>query len=289
MMASTKTAQNRAEPYQEPDIGDVLAALWRGRVYVLGGALAGLVLAFLWGALAVPVYKGQMLTGPAQRPASGADMQALLPDNSSFAIQYLVNMVGRAETGDFILFENILRGPRVAAQLLDDAEIMDKIAQDRRWRVLPPDHRLSNAEALADYLARKVMIEPVGTAPLRRLVYHHPDPVFAAALLARLYDIADTLIRADIRAQAEERASYLTRLLAETRNPDHRRAVTALLMEQEHMQMVLAMDAPFAAVIAEPAYTGIRPSWPRKALIFPLLILIGAGLGFALSAARHPG
>ena len=70
-------------------------------------------------------------------------------------------------------------------------------------------------------------------------------------------------------------------------HPDHRRALTSLLMEQEHVQMILAMDEPFAAIIAEPPAAGVKPYWPRKAIVLPVGLLAGMVLAYMLSGLRR--
>jgi uncharacterized protein involved in exopolysaccharide biosynthesis len=83
-------------------------------------------------------------------------------------------------------------------------------------------------------------------------------------------------------------ATYLKDVLDKTSHPDHRRALTALLMEQEHLLMMLAMDEPFAAILAEPPAASVRPWWPRKSLIFAGFAFAGALIGFAMTRSRDP-
>jgi uncharacterized protein involved in exopolysaccharide biosynthesis len=270
---------------REPTIGDVLRDLLRAKAYIFVGALLGFICALAWLAVAVPHYRAEMLVGPAER-SGGRDIKALLPDNSSFAVQYLVNTLGSPDSIDFIRFEQIVREPTVAAQLIKDPLIAAGISADRLTRLSLGRPAPGTPEKLSAYLMDKVAVEPVGTSPLRRLVYNHPDPAFATYLLQKMQSAADRLIRDEVRKTAASRAAYLEKELAGVANPEHRRALTSLLMEQEHLEMILAMDEPFAATVAEPAFAGARPAWPRTRIILPFGLLIGAFLGYALFTVK---
>ena len=272
--------------YRAPTMGDALLLFLRAQFYWILGAVLGAVLAFGFMAAAVPHYKAEMLIGPAERASSGPDIKALLPDNSSFAVQYLVNTLGSPDSTDFIRFENIVREPSVAARLLQDKAIIYGVVKNRPLEFMAEHERPATAEELAAYLQKYVSIEPVGISPLRRLVYRHPDRDFAAYLLTQIHLAADDIIRQEIRDKTASRAAYLREALESVQHPDHRRALTSLLMEQEHVRMILAIDEPFAAMVAEPAFAGVKPAWPRKAVIVPVLAFIGAFLGFALYALR---
>lgn len=270
---------------REPTIGDILRDLAQARAFLFFGALLGFIFALVWLAIAVPHYRAEMLVGPAER-SGGRDIKALLPDNSSFAVQYLVNTLGTPDSIDFVRFEQIVREPSVAAQLMRDPLIVAGITADRLTRFSRDKDTLDSPEKLSAYLRDKVAVEPVAASPMRRLVYNHPDPAFAVYLLGQLQLKADTLIRDEVRRTAASRAAYLEKELGRVSNPDHRKALTSLLMEQEHLEMILAMDEPFAATVAEPAFTGPRPAWPRTRIILPLGLLIGAFLGYALHSLK---
>lgn len=65
-------------------------------------------------------------------------------------------------------------------------------------------------------------------------------------------------------------------------NPEHRRALTNLLMEQERVKMLVSIDQSYTATIVEPAANLPKPSWPKPLLILPIFMMIGAVLGFVL-------
>ncbi len=271
--------------FREPTLAELLGDLWAAKWSVLVGALTGLLLAVLFMTVSVPHYRASMLVAPAER-RTGPDIKALLPNNSSFAVQYMLNSLGSPETGDYVRFEHMLREPSVAAILAEDKQVMDGVQQDRRFTFLAPE-ALESGQELAVYLQDHVKVEPVGTSPLRRLVYDHPDRDFAAYTLARLHEVTDGIIRQEVRDRTASRADYLAKTLETVAHPDHRRALTSLLMEQEHVRMILAMDEPFAAIVAEPPSAGVKPQWPKRSIVFPVFAAVGMLLGFAAFNIRR--
>lgn len=264
---------------------DILTLVWRGRVAIMLGAFLGLAATGLFLMMAVPQYRITMLVAPAER-AGKADVKALLPDNPSFALQYLVNSVGTQDTSDFIRFESALRAPSVAATILRDPVIRDGLAYGGRF-IFSRAPDLESPAAVSADLERGIRIDPVGNTPLRRVTFTHRSPEFGVLLLNRLYGATDAMIRAEVSDKARNRAAYLKTTLAQVQHPDHRRALTSLLMEQEHILMLLSMDEPFAAVIAEPPSVSPNPWWPRRSLVCAAFIFAGMMLGYAVWGLRR--
>lgn len=275
----------RAAMTAEPTLVDVFRMMWAARLHVIAGGVAGVSLAFIILAFAVPHYRVSMLLAPAERAAQ-ADVKALLPDNPSFALQYLVNTMGSQDSTDFIRFEHTMREPSVAATIMNDSRIQDGLREERRFSFLKGRVPESAAE-LSAVLEKEIKIEPVGNTPLRKVIIDHPSGDFGAYLLRRLYEETDHMIRAEVADKAKNRAAYLNDMLGKVHHPDHRRALTSLLMEQEHILMILAMDEPFAAIIAEPPSVSPRPWWPRKTLFLSVFLLAGMLAGFAFHGLRR--
>lgn len=275
--------------YQEPSLADILSDLWAAKLWLVSGAFLGVLLAFLTLANAIPHHKATMLIAPAER-AGGPDIEAILPGNSSFAVQYLVDSLGVQDSTDFIRFEHILRERTVAKALMEKPEILKYINQDKLFGFTTPDE-IKTPEQLSEYLQDQVKIEPVGATMLRRVVYLHQNEDFAKMLLNEIHDIADSHIRREILATADKRAAYLQDAIARVVNPQHREALTALLMEQEHLLMILSVDEPFAAAIVEPPAVTAKPYWPKANLFYPAFILIGMLLAYMMRAivrGRNP-
>ena len=258
---------------QEPTLADFMSMLIAMRRRLFVGAVLGVLCGFAFLAVCVPQYRVTMLVAPAER-AAGADVKALLPDNPSFALQYLVNTMGSQDSIDFIRFENILRGPAVSAELIGDPRIISGMESSGLFQfsfIEKPD----TPEKLAAMFQEKIKVQPVGNTPLRRISFMHRDPDFALYFLERIYDVTDQKIRTEIESRANDRAVYLKTALEKTMHPDHRRALTSLLMEQEHISMILAMNEPFSAIMAEPPSVSPRVWWPRRGFVLAGFVLAG--------------
>lgn len=268
----------------ELSLAELLALLWQRRVFVLAGALAGALLAFaaLWAC--VPRYRATMLVSPAAQIVR-AGSAALAGEYDYAVLPYVAKPVDQSAAADFTRFEKIATGRTVAEVLYRNGRIRVGVAADRRLR-FEQAQTLGSPAALADYLAAQVRVEPVGATDLRRLTYDHPDPAFAEYLLAAIHAAADGTVRAQARHQAAARMAYLEAAMKANPDPDHRRALTALLMREEEVAMMIAMDQPYAAAPTEPPAASARAAWPRRSLVFVALILIGAGLGAMVGKRR---
>ncbi len=265
---------------------EMIRDLWHGKRYVVAGTLVGAVLALLLVAGAVPHYKTAMIVAPVPG-AGGVDLGAAMPDNTGLAVQYLVNRLGSRDSTAFIYFETMLRGARVADKLRDDELVRRGVAGARLFSFLPARPVPDNAASLSDFLTRHVKIVPVGHSAMRRIYITHPDPAFGVYLLEKLHHHADAMVKTDVAGKAENRSRYLQEQLGRTHHPDHRKALTSLLMEQEHIMMMLAIDEPYAAIMPEPPVTHVRPDWPRPGFLLPLFMLVGAAAGYVVFAARR--
>jgi hypothetical protein len=258
-------------------LADILADMRRARGFIMGGMLLGAVLALIFLAAAVPFYRAQMIVGPAapisNNEAAGeiAKMRAAQLDSNIM---------------NFTRFENTLAGSSVAGALLKDEKIFEGLTQDRSFGLLRAETTWT-PEKLAEYIRRRVRIDPVGETPLRRLVYYHPSAGFAAYFLTRLHEVSDGLIRRSIRSAAAGRVEYLQKTSQSIPNPEHRRSLTELLMEQERLLMLASVDQPYAAMIVEPASSSSRPKWPGRIAAFLIFSLAGGFAGFAVHGIRR--
>jgi hypothetical protein len=248
--------------------------------------LAELVSAAILWALAVPQFRAELTLAPAN-PMNGAQFSRLMQDGDNFTpLSFLLQKVGSAGTPDFIRFEATARGQAVAGELLEDRTILEGLARDRAFLWSRPRTRWTAAE-LSEYLERRIDIEPVSGGGLRQLRYSHPDPRFAAYLLSEIHKVADHAIRRKTRGETLGRITYLQAELAKSTNPEHRRALTDLLLEQERLNMLVSIDQPYAADIVEDSASSARPLWPDIPLSAVLLGLAGMALGFAAFGLRH--
>ncbi|MGB0720329.1 MAG: hypothetical protein ACPGRX_07640, partial [Bdellovibrionales bacterium] len=180
----------------------------------------------------------------------------------------------------FTRFEAMYAGPSVAALLLRDQRVRDGLADD--YAFSSDGEAEWNAAQLSAYMRGQVWLDPFGETALRALQYRHPDPQFAAYFLQQIHRTADQLIRKDIRTGVDERIDYLERAIGKTPNPDHRRAITGLLLEQERVRMMVSMDEPVAAKVIEKAYAAPRPVWPDPYLFYGGFLLLGLLIGYVV-------
>ncbi len=258
-------------------LNDLLYFIWRAKFYWLTGVIFFGVIGILVFTSVQPFYKSQMIVGPAN-PINGAEASSLLADENLFALRYLVQRVGVASSSDFVRFESMFSGVSVASLLMEDEAIYKGLQNDY---IYASRRKAPKWEAswLADYIDRRVTLHPVNATPLRRMVYFHPDPEFGQYFLSRIHTLTDALIRQTIRAETIERVQYLQGAVEETRNPEHRRALTTLLLEQERLRMLVSIDQPYAAAIVEPASSSYKPRWPDVYILMSGFVAVGFMLG----------
>jgi hypothetical protein len=272
----------RGQGETEPTLSDILNDVWAARAWILVCASLFAALAFLLILATTPEYRASMIVAPADGYALG-DYASSVSDGEKLAIPFWRPQEAEGVSTDFHRFVFTLRGPAAADILLKDSGVLSGIARDGRWS---KNAKGWTAEELADYLDKRVRIQHLGATPLRKITYHHPDPVFAASFLRKMHLVADQLIRRDRRRQSESRIKYLKDMLGKTVNPDHRRVIADLLSQQEHIQMLANLDEAYAAIIVEPPSSSPRPVWPDKALLFGVFLIAGGALGYFIHTAR---
>lgn len=257
-------------------LADLLQLFYKARWAMAGGALIGLFIAILLLIFLPASYKATMIIAPADGYALGDYASSHGGSTSTYdkivSLPFWRPMEMEGISTDFYRFIQTARGPSVATILLKDETVRAQMIGEVQTS---PDY-------LADYMARYVDIQPVGATPLRKMTYYHPDKNFAAAFLRKIHLVSDQLIRRDRRRMAQARIKYLTQSLEKNTNPDHRRIITGLLMQQEHILMLANLDEPYAAIIVEPAASSARPAWPDIPMTIGGFALMGAFGGFAV-------
>ena len=263
----------------EPTLADLLSEIWQGKLFVAIGTVLGLVIAAVFLMSALPHAKAKMVISPA------ASMKSYV--QSTQGQQGELQAVTPSLPLDFMRFESVLKGESVALALLRDEKIVQGLRQDRAFKVSEPEAPLSPSK-LSVYLQERIHIEQIGQTPLRILSYEHQAPQFAAYFVQQLHRTADRLLRFDRRKQVEERIAYLEQEIGKTRYPEHRRALTDLLIEQERSKMLVSIDQPFAAAIVEPSSALPKQSWPDVPLVMFIGGCIGAFLGYIVYMLSLP-
>lgn len=207
-------------------LADVLESFWQARLSVVIGMIVMGAIAFILLVFITPKYKADMIVAPADGYALG-DYAFFIQYDRIASLPFWRPKDSEGASTDFYRFIYTLKGPTAAAILMQDDSVLSGINQDAGQSIKTP-------EELSIYLTRHIEVDPLGATPLRRIHYSHPDPEFAAALLRKIHLVADQMIRRDRRRQSQSRIEYLENALEKTLNPDHRKGITNLLMQQEH-------------------------------------------------------
>lgn len=259
---------------------DVKEDILRAAGWMIAGIVLAAILGIVFIVLATPHYKAQMLVAPAT-PMTGAGGATLTGNDSLSGLRDLLQRGVFNGSADFLRFENMVSGPSVAVKLLQDEKIRRGLAMDGNFGA-SDETRDWTPEELADYLEARVTLQPVGSTAMRRMIYLHPSREFGVYLLHSLHRITDEMIRGKVREEATARINYLQQESYKTDNPDHRRALTALLLDEERLLMLASIDQPYAAAIIEPPSAGVRTVWPDAMMIMPVMMFAGALCGFLL-------
>ncbi|MCI5059759.1 MAG: Wzz/FepE/Etk N-terminal domain-containing protein [Alphaproteobacteria bacterium] len=264
---------------KEISLKDLLKQFWRAKTYIIVGVALACCIALVFLGVVTPKYKAVMIVAPADGYALG-DYASTVQHDQFASLPFWRPKDQEGASTDFYRFMHTFRGPAASAILIKDESVLKGIKTTHKKGI-------HNNAALAQYLNRYVRIDPLGATPLRRISYHHPDPEFAAALLRKLHLVSDQMIRRDRRRQSQSRVEYLEKALQRTRNPDHRKGITNLLMQQEHIQMLANLDEPYAAIVVEPASASSKPVWPNQPLTWFVALFIGAFTGYIIWSLRQ--
>lgn len=261
-------------------LSDLCRDLWQAKFYIFICVLISFIAAGTFTVFVTPHYKASMIVAPAEGYALG-DYASMIEHDRMVSLPFWRAKDQEGAPTDFYRFVHTIRGPSVAEILLSDTGVLKGIRSGGYAQAT------ENKETLATYLSRRIQITPLGASTLRRLSYQHPDPEFAAAMLRKVHLVADQMIRRDRRLQSQSRIDYLKNSLARTTNPDHRKGITNLLMQQEHIQMLANLDEPYAAIVVEPAFSTPRPHWPNPYLVWPTAFFMGFFLGYIIFSFRR--
>ena len=227
-----------------------------------------------------------MLIAPASRlnDSGGSSLEG----SNLALLKFIAQRAGADNGSSFAKFENTYDGVSVAKALMADKTTMGILKNDRAWKILPAqDPAQWSPEKLADYISRRVTIHPVGASSIRSIEYWHPNPALAKIFIHMVHDTTDQHIRESIQRDAVQRISYLNAKISEAIHPEHRRALTDLLLEQERLLMLASISQPYAATIVEEPFSHYKAQRPNAKLLIPLLMMIGMLTGFVVYTARH--
>lgn len=265
--------------HDEMNLADLARSIWQAKFYIFILTVLTLIAAFVFLKITTPHYKASMIVAPADGYALG-DYASMIENERMAAMPFWRPMDQEGISTDFYRFIHTIRGPSVAEILLTDRGVLSGIRSDE-------GRALKTKEELAIYLSHEIRIDPIGATPLRRISYAHPDSDFASAMLRKIHLVADQMIRRDRKRQSQSRIDYLKSSLAQNPNPDHRKGITNLLMQQEHIQMLANLNEAYAAIVVEPAFTAPKPDWPKPFVVWSVALFLGAFLGYIIFSIRR--
>lgn len=277
-----KTPDNQS---REPQFTDLLCDIWKARISVLTGAvLGGLVTLILWAAL-VPHYSAKLYLLPAD-PMKNINLSSLLQKDGFSVLSDFVEQSGVLSSPGLAQFKTVYFTAPVTGQLLNDNRIRQGLLADSWLRWVKPQSQWSRPQ-FSQYVKDRVVLTRGNQHGITLMEYRHPDPEFAAYFLKTLHDLSDDVIRSETLVRTNERIAYLRDNIAAMQNPENRRALTALLYEQERMKMLVSIDQDFAARIVGDAVQSPEPVWPDWPLLASVLIFIGAAFGYFADRFRQ--
>lgn len=280
-MISAKTPQYTV--ISEKTLFDVLRDMWKAKFVMLGFAIVAALAAFIFLSLSNNYYQAEMIIAPAS-PMGFSTRGSAGAKASEGTIS--VQEADLQSNAAFVRFENIYSGASVASFLVKDEDFVSKLALDRMFEFSKGRSRW-DAQSLSEYIEKRVHLEPVSGTSLRRLSYMHPDKAFAAEMVRRVHRITDEMIRASILVETNQRIDYLNKALAKASNPDHKRTLVDLMMEQERLKMMVSLDQAYAAAIIEPPYVLFRTRWPDKYVFYLMFVFVGLSLGYITYGLKH--
>ena len=289
-----------------------LASGWR---LVAASAATAMLLTVL-ALRALPAeHTASMVVGPIARTgASAMGARAPVAMRSDMPLSVLEFGNGDEMLSDFARFMELLTSPTVAARLMADPAIAAHLFPERwdaaagRWHTPGglggwlrglalalagrEDWSVPDPDIVSHHLRRVLVVQSLGTTPMRRLSLRDSDRGFAIGLLQRLSAAADAQLREEAARRAEAEIGFVRARLAATQSADSRKALVELLGDQERVAMMIGVGLPFAADPIEAPSASHQPDWPNPLIVLPLAVATGAGLGlfwlFAGRAWREP-
>lgn len=278
----------------------VVANLSRGWRTAAASAMIGLLLAVLLLNLIPPEYTASMVVGPTSMlgpAAMGARAPILKHDAVSSVAEHAPN---GEDLSDFARYLHLLTSQPVAERLLADSDLLHRLFPDRwnpatgNWRPATGTLALAkrailaltgrsdwiepDADTLARTVRRRLIVDSVGTGPMRRLVFRDTNHDFALHFLQYLAAATDQQLRSEAQRRINAQIDYVRERLKNVTVKEHRAPLVDLLAEQERLLMMIEIDLPFAADPIEPPAVAALPDWPNAVAV--LIAAGAAGLAF---------
>lgn len=284
--------------------------LREGWPILLGGAVLGVVLSVTALRLVTPQYTAVMVIGPTARVGAAA-MGARLPVLTGREAAAAASEPGPGDEilSDFARYLQLFTSIPVAERLMADPVLLRGLFPDRwdaeadGWRPSPgavagakrmflalvgrADWVEPDAERVASALRDRLVVDMVGSGPMRRLRLRHADRAMALRILTAAAQATDAHLRAEASRRSAAQIAHVRARLAGITVAEHRRALADLLSEQERIAMMIEVDLPLAADAIEPPAAAQRPDWPNPLQVVPVAMLVGLAAGTVVVSLRR--
>lgn len=275
--------------------------LRRGVRLIVGGAVGGVVLALLILNLTPPEYTASMTVGPTSALGPAAMGVAAPSPGRETATGLAERAVTGEDLSDFSRWLHLIASQPAAESVLADPTLAKGLLRGRwdeargEWR--PPegpsalvrrlllsaagreDWVVPDSAAVARILRDRVVIEPVGTGPIKRVRFVDRDRDFALGLLRAVADAADTRLRTEAARRLRAQIAHIRESLSTVTATDNRRVLTELLAERERSALMIEVDLPYAADVLEPPSAPSRPDRPDAITLIVASLAAGTAAG----------
>jgi len=117
-----------------------------------------------------------------------------------------------------------------------------------------------------------------GSTDISEVSFRFRDRESSQRILEIVLKEADSLMRADKRADIAARIAYLKAQLATTTFEDQRSAIISLLTMQQNTMMVITADHRYASYVVEPPHTPQKATWPDFISVVALIVFVTLAL-----------
>ncbi|MDJ0926106.1 MAG: GNVR domain-containing protein [Gammaproteobacteria bacterium] len=264
---------------------DVFGALRREWPWVAGAVVACVAAALLFGALATPQYRAEVILAPAADdrtaglPAITSQLGGLatlagvdLPTNSDRTIVGLATLRSQGFARRYIEQSNLIpilfdEGPGPIGRLLGYTEpTID--------------------DAVREFQRNVLFVGVDNRTGIIRLMVQWKDPDLAAEWANALIKQLNNEMRRQAITEARKSINYLQTELDKTNIVDVQQSIYGLIENQTKIAMVASVRDHYAFRVVDDARPPDRPVSPQRVLLFALGIVLGAALGWGLALWR---
>lgn len=264
---------SKGQTFSEMDLKEFMLQLFKARYYLFIGAVLGLLAAAIFLFVSIPHYSAKMVLAPSLSMDSiSAGRSGLTSSQERFSFE--AQTIAAPSQLYFERFQEVMKGHAVASLMLQDRAIIDGLKRDNSF-VFTSEKSDWDSATLAEYVQKRVTVDPVGETVMRGYGYAHIDGEFARLFLSKLHAVTDRVIRSDVSKNLNARLDYLRTSLQRAGNSENRKIYADLMAEQERMMMFISLPEPFSASVVEKAYVRSKIYWPSYGLVLFVFTAIG--------------